>query len=440
MPAIPLAFAAALALLAVPQEGLRTRRSKEAIVKANTSKEIAEAVGQRIDNFCKVFQGFYDDLGLEKKSDNMLSARLFDTYEEYQRHYKRTSSDDDPPLAYWSPSMNSIVLYNDEADVTLRQTLFHESSHQYLSRYTSDAPKWLNEGLAEYFEGWRMSPAGELLEKRVNLYDLKLLQDCLKSGKSLAPRALAAFTAEEFNEFKKRNPTLHPYLHYVTAWGMVYFSLVLSDDERDRERLVRYLEDLNEKGPRASFAIGSSEGDWDAFEARWKQAILALETKPVDMIDHVLLAVGHRQSAEYAEAAALYQKAYELDPKAPGALYWLGFCKKRLGKYDEAMTWFEKARASEPANPWVPYQMARIVLALDVKGGKGDPAKALPLAEAAAKLAKDSPGTLELLARCQSAGGDTAGAQKTVKRILKQVEEEADKAYFEALEKELKGK
>jgi anaphase-promoting complex subunit 3 len=217
---------------------------------------------------------------------------------------------------------------------------------------------------------------------------------------------------------------------------MVYFSLELSDDDQDRARLVQYLKDLNQKGARAAFA----PEDWDAFEARWKKAILALTAEPVDMIDHVLLAVGHRQSAEWKEAAALYQKAYELDPKAPGALYWLGYCLKRMARYEEALAWFEKARASEPANPAVPYQMARIVLGIDVKNGKGDPVKALALAEAAAKLAGDSPGTLELVARCQAAAGDGAAAVKTVKRILKQVEEDAEKAFYEALEKELKGK
>jgi tetratricopeptide (TPR) repeat protein len=431
-----LALALALGTPALAQEGLRTRRSKEAIVKANTSKEIAEAVGQRIDNFCRVFQGFYDELGLEKKADNMLAARLFDTFEEFDTYYRRTVQDEDPPLAYFSPSLNSIVLYNDEADVTLRQTLFHESSHQYLNRYTADAPKWLNEGLAEYFEGWRMKPSGELVEKRVNLYDLKLLQDCLKAGKALAPKTLAGYSAQEFNDFRKLNPGLHPYLHYVTAWGMVYFSLELSDDDHDRARMVQYLKDLNEKGPRAAFA----PEDWDAFEVRWKKSLLALEAKPVDVIDHILLAVGHRQSAEWKEAAALYQQAYELDPKAPGALYWLGFCWKRQGDYEKALHWFEQARTGDPSDPWPPYQMARIVLGIDKKGSKGDPVKALALADAAAKLAKDSPGTLELLARCQAAAGDPSAASKTIRRILKQVEEEADKTYYENLEKELKGK
>jgi tetratricopeptide (TPR) repeat protein len=435
-------FALAL-VLAAPfpaQKGLDTRRTKQAIIKANTSKAIAEAVGQRIDNFCTVFQGFYDELGLEKKSDNMLSARLFNTYEEYEKQFKRQNPDEDPPLAYFSPSMNAIVLYNDEADVTLRQTLFHESSHQFLNRYTSDAPKWLNEGLSEYFEGWRMSPEGKLVEKRTNLYDLKVLQDCLKSGKYLPPKDLVNFDATQFNDFRKNHPELHPYLHYVTAWGLVYFSLELSSVPEDRERLVGYLRDLNSKGARATFEVDS----WIDFEARWKTAILGLEPKPVDMVDHILLAVGLRQNREWKEAAALYQKAYELDPKAPGALYWVGYCYKRLGDYDSAMQWLEKARAAEPENPSVPYLMARIALGFDMndsKKAKSDPAKALELAEAASKLAGgESPGYLELVARCQAKGGDAASAGKTVKRILKLVEEDADKDYYEKLEKELKGK
>jgi tetratricopeptide (TPR) repeat protein len=435
---LALALSLAVPLAAPPQEGLRTRRTKESIVKSNTSKEIAEAVGARIDNFCTVFQDFYDDLGLEKKSDNMLAARLFDTYEEYEQHYRRTNKDEDPPLAYFSPSMNSIVLYNDEADVTLRQTLFHECQHQYLNRYAgTNAPKWLNEGLSEYFEGWRMSPEGKLVEKRVNLFDLQLLQRCLEAGKSLAPKDLASFDPLQFNDFRKNHPELHPYLHYVTAWGMVYYSLELSSVPADRERIVGYLRALNDKGARATFEMD----DWRAFEKRWEAAILGLEAKPVDAIDHILLAAGHRENREWKEAVELYKAAHEKDAQAPGVLYGLGYCLKRMGEYDEAKQWFEKARAAEPANPSILYMLARIELGIDMKDGPSDPAKALALAEAASKLAGgESPGYLELVARCQARGGDGAGAVKTVKRILKLVEEDSAKAYYEKLAAELKGK
>src|SRR6185436_1662285 len=110
--------------LAAPQKDLPTIRTKEAIIKANTTRPIAEAVGQRIDNFCGVFQGFYDGLGLEKKADNKLAARLFNTREEFEQYYLRTNNDESVPKAYFSSALNAIVLYNDEADITLRQTLF----------------------------------------------------------------------------------------------------------------------------------------------------------------------------------------------------------------------------------------------------------------------------------------------------------------------------
>lgn len=432
-------LAALLALASAPwsQAGLRTRKSKEAIVKANTSKAIAEAVGQRIDNFCALFEGFYDDLGLEKRSDNKLVARLFNTYEEYETQFLRANPGDDPPLAYFSPSLNAIVLYNDEADLTLRQTLFHEASHQYLNRYTSDAPKWLNEGLAEYFEGWRMAADGTLVEKRVNLFDLKLLQDCIAAEKMLPPRALIGYDAKAFDDFRKDHPDRHPYLHYVTAWSLVWFSLELSDDPRDRERLLTYLRDLNDKGARAEFQVE----DMDDLEARWKAAITGLQAVPVDAVDHVLLASGYSQSRDHAEAARLYAKALEIQPDIPGAAFGLGFCQKRMGDYDAALATFERAREADPTNPSIPYWMARIVLGIDKKNAASDPARALELAEAASRLADESsPQMLELVARCQAAAGDPRAAVKTVKRILKLELEDDEVKRYEALEQELKGK
>ena len=85
----PLLVAALLAVAPFAQEGkMRTYKDfKMAILKANTSKEIALGVGKRIDNFCGVFQAFYDELGLDKKSDNKVVARLFDTQAEFEPLY-----------------------------------------------------------------------------------------------------------------------------------------------------------------------------------------------------------------------------------------------------------------------------------------------------------------------------------------------------------------
>lgn len=417
------------------QKGLRTRRTKEAIVKSNTSKDVANAVGQRIDNFCKTFGAFYDGLGMKKKADNKLVARLFNTYEEYETQYLRNNPDKGAPLAYFSPSLNAIVLYNDEADLTLRQTLFHECSHQYLNRYTHDAPKWLNEGLAEFFEGWRMAADGTKVEERLNIYDLALLQRSIQTDRALPLRELVEMDRKAFNDFVKNHPHLHSYLHYVTSWGLVWYSLE-SGVEEHRERLVQYLRDLGSKGERAVFEIG----DWPAFEADWREYILGLEAKPVDAADFLLLAAGHRQSGEYPDAIKLYGRVLELQEDSPTALYYLGLCTKRTGDYDGALEWFERARQADAENASVPYQMARIVLGIDKKDAPSNPERALELAEVALDLAGDeSPRYMELVAHCLAAGGEGKKAQRLIRKIIKLVEDDKTKAYYEDLGKRLAG-
>jgi len=412
------------------QDGLRTRRFKESIVKSNTSKEVAVAVGERLDNFCEVFGEFYDGLGLKPKSSNKAVARLFDTYEEYAAQYARENPGRDPPLAFFSPSRNALVLYNDEADLTLRQTLFHEASHQYMNRYTEEAPKWLNEGLAEYFEGWRMSAEGHLLEKRVNIYDLSLVQGALQAERYLRPRDLVAMDWKEFRDFREVHPEFHPYLHYVTSWSIIWFCLEESH-EGDRDLIVQLLRDLMEKGGTSEFQVG----DWDGFEARWREAILGLDSQPVDAIDHLLLARGHRSNERFQEAAELYEKTIELDPAIKSAYYQAGNCRARMGQLDVALDWLAKAREVDPGNPSVLRLLARIHM---WKGEEADLERALEIAEESLKIVgKKSPPYLELLARCQAANGDKRGAVRTCRKILRLVEEDDEIAYYEALVEEL---
>lgn len=416
------------------QKGLRTRRTKEAIVKSNTSKDIANAVGKRIDNFCKEFGAFYDELGMKKRADNKLVARLFNTYEEYETQYIRNNPGETAPKAYFSPSLNAIVLYNDEGDITLRQTLFHECSHQYLNRYTNDAPKWLNEGMAEFFEGWRMTPEGTKVDERFNLYDLTVLQRAIKSGETLPLPELVGMDYKAFNSYRKNHPNLHSYLHYCTSWGLVWYSLKSGIGEH-RERIVQYLRDLSAKGPRAKFEVD----DWEAFEADWKKFILGLDVDPVDATDFLLLAGGHRRGREYKEAIALYTKALELEEGSPTALYNLGFCSKRLGHYDTALEWLEKARAADPKNASAPYQMSRIVLGIDNDQAPSDPGRALDLAEAALESAGgESPQFMELVAHCLARSGDGKKAQRLIRKIIKLVDDDEMKAYYKELGKRLK--
>ena len=58
--------------------------------------------------------------------------------------------------------------------------------------------------------------------------------------------------------------------------------------------------------------------DWDAFEARWKAAILALKPERRTAADHISVAAGYRQNAEWESAAREYEAALKLAPKTRG--------------------------------------------------------------------------------------------------------------------------
>ena len=423
----------ALTLAAAP-EGFRKYRSKQAIIKSNAPAKAAKDLGKRIDYYCKLFQEFYDELGLDKKNDNILKIRLFDSYDAYEEYYKRGGGGlGGTPLAYFSPSLNSIVMYRDDKDVALRAVVFHECSHQFMNRYTYDAPKWLNEGMAEYFEGWTVDP-GDGYDRRPHLYDLSLVKRAIQNDNYLDPKELVEMPAKTFNDFRKKYTKLHGYLHYATSWSLVYHCLN-SEHPGDRELLVDYLEQLTQKPTSARFAVE----DWDAFTERWKQTVLNLDPEPKSAKEMFLLGAGARENREWKKAIAYYEDALKLEPGLPGAHYAIGYCQKRTGNYAKATATLEAVFEADPEEAKAAYNLARIHLGIDKKDSEPDTDKALRYAEAACKLKPKSPVYLRLLAQCHNARGEHSKARKAAKKILKVIDKD-DVELWEPIVEELSKK
>ena len=435
-PALALAFALTCALAGAAPADL-TLSGKECRIKTDLKPKQAKEVPGRIDRYCANFATFYDELGLKPKASNKVVIRLFARYEDYEEFYRRTASGfSDAPAAYFSPSLNGVVSYHDPDNPYLRQVLFHETSHQYMNRYTSSAPKWLNEGLAEYFEGWQLAPDGALIERRPPFYDLLLIQEALgEGGKALPIRELIEMEPKRFMEFDQHYPELDGYLHYATAWALTWY-FIEGPNAEDRERYLDYFRGLCEDGDRAApFAPQDWDG-WAALEERWKAFVLGLAVEPKSADDHLILAANLRDEGEYVTAQQHYEKVLELEPKTPGVRYWIGYCSKRQGDYAAARTHLRAALEAEPDDPRPCYQLARIESGVDQREPESrDVALALQLAEQASKLADDeSPLYLSFVARVQHLGGDPKAATKTMKKVLKLVKDEEPEV-IEAYEK-----
>lgn len=419
------------ALPAAFGDSFRTYKGRECTVKTNAPAAVGKLVAKRIDNYVDQFAEFFDAFDLDAKNDNRIVARIFDTYEDYAEHYSRRSEKKSPPMAYFSSSMNAIVLYNDELDLTLRQTLFHEASHNFFNRFTYDEPPWLNEGLAEYFEGWEITAEGEFVSVRPNIYDLMIVRAALESDEALSLEELFGLSHTEWKEHGTRHPELHGYLHYCTAWSVVYHCLE-SGHEGDRERLATYFRDLNEDGARAQWPTD----DLDEFEARWRATVLGLDVERTTAEAHMLVAGGQRSNGDYADAAKEYAAALKLDAEAPRVRYWLGYCLKRSSQYDEATAMLQAALEHDPDEASAAYMLSRITLGVDKPGSAVDVEKATAWIERALDIVDgESASYLLMLARCQEASGNPKAAVKTVRKILRMVDEESAPQYEEWLDR-----
>ena len=296
------ALLAAILGFAVPTEAQNlTLRGKQCRVKTDLRAKIAKPIVKRIDRYCDHFAAFYDGLGLKPRNNNRAVVRIFASYDEFADFTTRTTRLASTPAAYFSSTLNGIVSYYDDTNPYTRQVLFHETSHQYMNRYTSGAPSWVNEGLAEYFEGWQLTPEGELVKKKPAFYDLVVVQEALEKKESLP---LEEMIGIQFNDFRKDYPQYHNYLHYSTAWSLVYYFLE-GPNEEDRNRFIAYLKDLNERNENAD---PIEFDDWDALEERWKEYVQALEVKPESSDDHQILAANYRQEKEWKKAIASYER------------------------------------------------------------------------------------------------------------------------------------
>ena len=296
-------------------------------------------------------------------------------------------------------------------------------------------PKWLNEGLSEYFEGWRVPDDGAL-EPRPTLYDLIVLQTALRKHEGIPLERLMDLPPADFVDFATKYPDRHPSLHYATSWGLVYYLLELAP-ESERAVFRKYLADLNQKGAKGERARLEIQ-EWGPFERRWQEAMLAIEPRCETAEEFLDLAAGYRSDAQWKPACEAYESALGLDPARKGVQYWLGYCRKRTGDYDAASKALEAARAEDEKDPRPSYQLARIASGLDRKGTKADAPRALELARDASKRAGgDDPYYMAFVGRCQALAGNTREALATMNRVLALVDKD-DRAPYEAMVDEIK--
>jgi hypothetical protein len=151
--------------------------------------------------------------------------------------------------------------------------LRHEGFHQFAySRFGTDLPPWVNEGLAEVF-GASVMVDGNLLVGQPSARMLDAVRSSVELGTAVPFDRMLAMTAKQWSEALAGDAAAGL---YTQSWSMVHF-LICGDGGRYRDRFERYLRLVNAGYlSRDAFVRAFETDDFEAFEHRWRQSVASV--------------------------------------------------------------------------------------------------------------------------------------------------------------------
>jgi Protein of unknown function (DUF1570) len=166
----------------------------------------------------------------------------------------------------------AVVLYDARILESVRRTAIHELSHLVTASYLGPAPRWLAEGLAEYYEPMYIARSGAALgpnRRHINTLDAQNILPLLE----FLQLPLQQWYGEPGRQ------------HYATAWSLIFF---LMDSPAGRQTLTHLLSTASAnicKPLRLEDLLGTYPGGVAQLESDWR---MWLDDAPFAVNQHML--------------------------------------------------------------------------------------------------------------------------------------------------------
>jgi hypothetical protein len=168
----------------------------------------------------------------------VVKIRVFENFDAYKKYIRKVSpSTTGSNVGLYIHRLREAIVWKNKEESMFLSTVFHEANHLLLRSSIDNCPKWINEGLSEYFEFLDVS--GDEVRIRPQLVKDDKLKKWLSAEKM--PNMYAYLTKYNEDWDKENNISDEP---RVLAWSMVYF---LMSDRNGQEFLKDCLEYFSKK-------------------------------------------------------------------------------------------------------------------------------------------------------------------------------------------------
>ena len=219
-------------------------RSKRYVVRSDVSQKLCYEAADELE---AAYQKYSRDLRHLPQSSERFVVYLFSGQAGYLDYCgDLLGSEPHGTAGIYAPSLGQLVVWNlPERDDMIR-TVRHEGLHQYVDRLMSDPPRWLNEGLAEYYEP-SVLEGGRWKDGVLHEEHMELVRSPTTRWVEL----------ETFLHMSSYHFGRDMRLHYAQAWALVHFL------RHERNDLFRTLFDALCEGEGHAAAVSRAFGELD---------------------------------------------------------------------------------------------------------------------------------------------------------------------------------
>jgi tetratricopeptide (TPR) repeat protein len=319
---------------------------------------------------------------------------------------------------YFSPGEDlNYIAVNAEQEAQAAGIIFHEYAHFLIANAVGNAPPWVGEGLAEFYETFESSNGKSATIGMPSRYNLGLLQE---TSTWLPVEQLIAVNHDSalYNEGDRRS------LFYAQSWAFVHY-LTFGAPERDGQ-LRKYLAAVTQGEPDAFHRVFGTDdaGLLNAVQRyvrSFRMSVLRLSFSEMLTSGDLARAevIPDAETSGYLgdmmarlnradDARAYLKKTVDASPDAARALAALGLLELRASNAVAALPWLERAASLAPGDASVQSAYGRaLTRRADRSGADGDAlfARARTALARALELEPDNVSTMVTLAEVEMGSG-----------------------------------